>query len=208
MQQQCLLREPSPRAANDQRSQSRTSLFIRPVKLIAEEGEFLCIIRDISDSGISLRSYHEMPAFRTASLQLETGETFRVDLVWQKDCDAGFRFLDKINVEAIIAETGAYPKRPLRFFLEAQVDLYCKGMRHRAQITDLSQQGARLHSQLTLSLGELVRIEHDFFPPIVAKVCWRKGEEHGLIFENRFSMKELAAVAARFQRPELLSMRA
>ena len=195
-------------AANDVRQTARTSLLIRPVKLIADEGEFLCVIRDVSESGMSLRSFHPLPELQNAQVEMQTGERIAAKLVWRRDREAGFQFSSTVDVKALVNELGKYPKRPLRFDFEIPIVLCRAGERVRSQVADISQQGAKVHSPAIIAIGEQVRIESDYFPDLIAKVCWRRGETYGLVFENRFSMHEFADMAARMQCPELVQLAA
>ncbi|WFL79053.1 PilZ domain-containing protein [Altererythrobacter arenosus] len=189
----------------DPRRSDRTSLLIRPIKLVSRKDEFLCLVRDISVTGVSIRSFHDLPPMDDVRLESQTGETLEATAVWQMDRRAGFAFKQDIDVESVIAEMGLYPKRPLRFELSTPATLFRAGQPTPATILNLSQQGAKLQTTQRLSIGELVRIEDGSLPSLVAKVCWRDGELYGVVFETRFTLADFAVMAARMQQPKLLA---
>ena len=106
----------------DQRAAPRVTLLIRPAKLGTVEGEFVCVIRDVSATGISLRLFHAPPVGQRATLETETGQTIAMERVWARDKDLGFRFLKPIDVGALVSEAGNFPKRKLRLAIELDCD--------------------------------------------------------------------------------------
>ncbi len=42
----------------EKRSDARFTSLIRAAKLVTSQGEFICVIRDVSATGISLRTFH------------------------------------------------------------------------------------------------------------------------------------------------------
>src|SRR6218665_388546 len=82
----------------DQRAAPRFTLLIRSAKIISSSGEFLCIVRDVSSSGVRLRLFHPLPPGPDVTLELASGEQFEVTSVWENDDHAGFRFVEEIDV--------------------------------------------------------------------------------------------------------------
>ena len=182
------------------RAAPRFSLLIRSAKLVYETGEYMCIVRDVSASGVRLRLFHELPAERQVTLELATGETFPIECVWEHGDHAGFRFSNAIDVHRFIAEAGPYPKRPLRLRLALPAQLSMIGEEpFEATIRDLSREGARVDTQELLAIGQKVKIETKGLPPLTAIVCWRSVPAYGLSFQQSFTFEELAKLAARLQ---------
>lgn len=191
-------------ASREQRAAPRVMLLIRPAKLLTPEGEFVCVIRDVSATGISVRLFHPLPAGQSATLETETGMRVAMQRVWTRETEAGFRFDRQIDVAALINEIGAYRKRRLRLAIELPVTVSFLGQGHPAVIRNLSQQGARIDCNARLALAQLVRLTSDYLPEIRAQVRWRRENHHGLVFEDTFSLGEFAQMAALLQSPSLL----
>lgn len=181
------------------RSAPRFTLLIRSAKLICEHGEYLCVIRDVSASGVRLRTFHELPPCRDFQLELATGERFAIEHVWETEDHAGFRFADWIDVKAFISEASPYPRRALRLRIEFPATVEADGMTANAMVRDLSREGARIETSMLLAIRQKVKLTASGLPPIVGSVCWRSNLAYGLVFQQVFSFEELARLAAQLQ---------
>lgn len=191
---------PQPvRSFEEMRGAQRFTLLIRTAKLVCEGGEFLCIIRDVSETGVRLRVFHALPADTRMALELSNGEHYFIERVWERDSHAGFRFAAPIDVHAFIAEVSPYPRRQMRLRLQFPVLLTVDGQANAATVCDLSTQGARIECGRYLAIGQQVKLKGDRFPFNLAKVCWRSGNAYGLAFEQVFTLEALAVMAAELQ---------
>lgn len=188
----------------EDRTAPRFTLLIRAAKLVAPSGEFIAVIRDVSESGISLRGFHALPAGDALSLELNTGERHSLEQVWARGNEAGYRFTGDVDIVRLIAEAGRYPKRQLRLNLAFAVELAFLGRRVPAKVINVSQQGARIACPERLALAQPLRILSDILPEVRARVRWRKDESYGLAFDDTFSLNQLALFAAAAQNPSLL----
>ena len=183
----------------DLRKSPRFTILIRSAKLICESGEYLCIVRDVSETGVRLRLFHPMPPEKHVSLELATGDTFMAEKVWEDDDQAGFRFLDPIELQHFISETGPYPKRPVRLRLEFPAIITTDGGSSVAMVRNISRQGARIDTTRLLALGQTVKVDADGLPELYATVCWRSTPSYGLVLQQVFTFEELAMLADRLQ---------
>ena len=183
----------------DQRGAQRFTLLIRTAKLVCESGEFVCVIRDVSETGVRLKLFHDLPADRHLALELANGEVYFVEHVWERDGQAGFRFSAPIDVHAFIAEVSPWPRRQVRLRMQVPASISVEGQAAFATVLDLSQQGARIACDRHLAIGQRLKLEADGLPPIMARVRWRIAPEFGLAFEQVFSLDEIARLVARVQ---------
>lgn len=188
----------------EQRVAPRVTLLIRPAKLATPEGEFVCVIRDVSATGVSVRLFHPLPHGKAASLETETGQRLAMRRVWVRGSEAGFQFEHAIDVASLISEAGQFPKRKLRIEIELPVTVTILGTDFQASVSDLSQQGARIELNAPLALAQRLLIRSDYLPDIRAQVRWRGGGGYGLVFEDTFSLGDFANIAALLQSPTLL----
>ena len=184
---------------DDKREQPRFALLLRSAKLISLRGEYLCIIRDVSENGVKLRLFHPLPGEEHLALELATGERFAVDLIWEKDGEAGFRFPRGIDVTRFVAEAGPFPKRPVRIRVNHPVTLGYAGFSVPATLVDLSRQGARIETPAKLAIGQKLRIAGTELPEFEATVCWRREPSYGLVFRQLMGLEELALRSSRMQ---------
>ena len=191
---------PQPaRSFEEMRGAQRFTLLIRTAKLVCESGEFLCLIRDVSETGLRLRLFHDLPRDTRMALELSNGEHYFIERVWERDSHAGFRFAAPIDVHAFIAEVSPYPRRPMRLRMQFPALLTADGQASAAKVHDLSTQGARIECGRFLALGQRIKLQGDHFPAVLAKVCWRSGTDYGLVFEQVFTLDALAVMAAELQ---------
>lgn len=187
------------------RAAPRYTLLIRTAKIIADGREFLCIIRDVSATGLKIRLFSDLPHARELAVEMVTGDRYPVDLVWQADDHAGLRFHQDMDVQRLLDESmGPFPKRQVRLQIAVSGVLHSGGEAVPVIFRNLSQQGARVECDKWLLMNELVRIETGITPPLYAKVRWRSQPSYGLIFERTFRLEELARISAPLQFAEAL----
>jgi len=186
----------------EQRSAPRFTLLIRAAKLISADAEYLCIVRDASETGVSVRLFHPLPADCELALELPNGDRYPLERVWESDGKAGFQFSEPTSFERLVQSPSRFAKRALRVRLEVPCDLLV-GLRWvGATIGNISQQGALVRTQERLSLIQRVKLRAEGMPEITAKVRWRRNDEYGLSFEDTFQFAELAALAFELQHAE------
>lgn len=191
------------KALLEQRSDSRVALLLRAGKLVSPEGEFLCIVRDASNGGIKARLLHDLPGARTFDLELANGESYPIELIWQADGHAGFRFLDRpIDVHGLVEETCPFPKRGLRLRLSLPVSVKEGGESRPAQLRDISQHGAQIEIEPGLAIGQRIGLGGCGLPDLEATVRWRRRAAHGLVFQRGFRLDELAELVGRLRDSE------
>lgn len=180
------------------RGAPRFTLLVRSAKLIIDGREYLCVLRDASATGCKVRVFHALPPFSSIALETSSGERFPMELMWNRDDHAGFRFFDMINVQRLLDDKcGLYPKRQIRLKTDAEAIIFSGSQQIRAMLRDISQQGACIECPERLMLRQSVRVETFGFPPLHAKVVWRQQPRHGLVFDRGFLMEELAQNMAK-----------
>jgi hypothetical protein len=201
-------RPPLPSSVDsgpEQRVQPRFALLLRQAKLLSDGCEYLCIVRDVSESGFKLKLFHPLPGLLPQSsgfaLEITTGEAFPVEHVWEQDGEAGFRFTAPVDLARFIAEAGPFPKRPVRLKVEHPALIAFGGQEYFAMIHDLSRQGARIETEQMLAIGQKMRFAARELPHFDATVCWRQHPFYGLVFDQLLSLEQLALRTYRIQHP-------
>lgn len=194
--------DPAPDAGGDfgeKRNAARFALLLRAAKLVGPHGEYLCIVRDVSETGVKLRLFHSLAGIGGLALESASGEYNPVELVWERGGEAGFRFVHHIDVLRFIAEAGPYPKRPIRITVDHPVEIATAGTTIPARLVDLSRQGARIEIDVHLAIGQRLRISGAELPEFEATVCWRQHPTYGIVFRQLMSLEELALRTFRMQ---------
>lgn len=192
-------RQPVAEAGAEARTAPRFSLLIRTAKLVGPTGEYLCVVRDVSATGLKVRTFHALPAARELILEMPNGDRYPVERVWESADHAGFRFAEAVPVEYLLQDEGQYRKRPLRLRMDLPALVVAGGVAAPATVRDLSQQGARIECAAFLAIDQQVRLEIAGVPQVYAKVRWRRPPAAGLVFEQTFRLEEFARLAAALQ---------
>lgn len=183
----------------DQRCAPRFTLLIRSAKLTTPDAEFLCVVRDASDTGISVRLFHPLPAEVPITLELPNGDRHPLERVWEEEGKAGFRFADEADLMRIIEGPSRFSKRALRVNLELPCEIVAGLRRAAGTLRNLSQQGALITTEERLSLVQRVKLTAPGMPEVAAKVRWRRNDQYGLSFEDNFQFSDLALVVHDLQ---------
>lgn len=139
------------------------------------------------------------------TIELQTGETHAIEEIWRRGHDVGFRFLCAVQVHDLIAEAGNFPKRQLRLAIRLPITIASRLQLHPAALSNLSQQAARLECDSLFAIDQPLRLSCERLPELVARVRWRREGLYGVVFDNTFSLRQLALFAASLQAPELLA---
>lgn len=201
--------EPAPEGPGaEQRAAPRVTLLIRAAKLVSAQGEFVCVIRDVSETGVSVRLFHALPGCKDFALHMPGGAVYEISRVWEKGNEAGFTFAQPVAVNQLVNESGEYPKRGLRLGLCFPVMVHMLSGSFEALVENLSQQGARMTCDRLLAIDQTVRLVLPDGSPkprdVRAKVRWRRDKYYGVVFDDTFTLGEFARLAARLQAPALL----
>ena len=202
------LEEASAPASLDARAAPRFTLLIRAAKIIAAQGEFVCVVRDVSETGISVRLFHALPADKSFELQMPSGQSYQVHRVWDRGNEAGFEFDSPVDVAALISEAGEYPKRGIRLGLFFPVKIQTLGTSCTGIVENFSQQGARIECDELFAIDQTLRITGsdgaEEIEELRAKVRWRRDRYYGVVFDDTLTLGEFARLAAKLQTPVLL----
>jgi len=189
-------------AANpaDLRAAPRHALLIRSAKLVVGSCEYLCILRDASDTGVSLKLFHDLPASKFMALELQNEQRHDVELVWHDKDRMGLRFVQPIDVTRLIEMSEPYPRRPIRVRLNMPGVIGVGQDTATCMIRDLSQHGAKIACNKAFAMDQRVGLVAKGMPRVLGKVRWRREEQLGLAFETTFQLAELAGIVADFHR--------
>lgn len=194
--------------AIETREAPRFSLLIRAAKIVSAHGEFVCVVRDVSEKGVSVRLFHAVPHGDPIELHMPGGGVYELRTIWERDNEAGFEFTKPVDVARLVHEASEYPKRGLRLGLYFPVTIRSLTMASEGIIENLSQQGARFESEGQFATDQNLRIESAeggiVFKDVRAKVRWRRDQQYGVVFDDTLSLSEFARFAARLQCPRLL----
>ncbi len=193
-----------PLAGAELRGAQRFKTMMRTAKLIGLTGEFLAVIRDVSDTGLKLKLFHPVPEERMA-LELADGSHFFIEKVWERETEAGFRFSAPIDVANFLTVLGR--KDEGRISLNARIPgvITVGDIRVRMTISCLSRHGADLASGVILGVGDRVAISGDALPQLRGRIGQIHASHYRVEFENIMRLDDLAQIIWAAPRQEDVS---
>lgn len=175
-----------------ERSQ-RYTLLLRAAKLIAPNGEYLCVLRDVSATGLKLKLFHLLTDGGEVAIELGNGQSHAIVPVWQSGGNAGFRFVaGEVDIAPLLQGTGPFPRRAVRMQAERLAQVRSRSGLRQALLRDISLDGARIDCDWSYAVGERLQLDITGFPRLYAKVRWCRYGAHGLVLEQHFALGELA----------------
>lgn len=186
-------------AQAERRQGARHRLTMRVAKLRCRNGEYACIVHDVSETGARLRLFHAHPPDSHMYLELAGGELYAIERRWIDGDFAGCRFSSPIDIDEFLGNGAALPRRPVRLRIAQPVRFLAGGEQGHAYMVDLSAQGACIEAGRQIPLASPLRIEIDGAAPRMASVCWRQDFRHGLVFQEALPLDELARLALVLQ---------
>ena len=189
----------APAGGEELRAAARYTVLLRTAKLIEGPHEYLCVLRDISATGVKLRLFHQLPVGDLV-LELNDGQRFVIEPMWCDGEHAGFRFAQPVDVRCFLeSREDPYNRRKVRLKVSRQAVLTMRGAQYTVRLDSLSGHGAGIESTAPLMQYEPVRLEVDHLPMLYGKVCWARAPHYGLVFDFGFRLEQLAAHVAALQ---------
>lgn len=188
-----------PGQSDDKRCAHRASLALRRAKLVCQSGEYLTLLRDVSELGVGLGFMHDVPPEPRVLLKLANDMTYPVERVWTGKRQAGYRFGSQVTLDEFLRENSQYASRPLRLDFSAPMRITDGRHRYDARLLDLSSEGAKVTCAVDLQVGRMLSIDLDGMPPQLAQVRWSEGKRSGLKFHAPIDSEELATCALLHQ---------
>lgn len=186
------------------RGATRVTLMFRVAKLVSEDVELPCIVRDVSATGVRLRLFRPLEARRRLALELANGDFYFIEKVWEKGGEAGFRFSGEVDVQAFTTASAPHGRKQVRLRTSTAATLSARGESHAVVLRDLSQGGARIEAGTMLRFAQPLRIDAPGLTAIEARVRWCAHPHYGIAFERSFRLDEFTHTAAELPRPARL----
>lgn len=186
----------SANPASDLRQDQRHTLMLRTAKVVCQSGEYVCLVRDVSEGGVGLRFLHDVPEEKRIFLELANGALYPIERCWAdggpEGAQAGYRFAAPVVLADFLSEASLFPHRPVRLRLKVPVLLTADGHDCRAMLIDVSRCGAKLAAERELPEHAFVRFDAVGLPLRFGHIRWRKGHDHGIAFQEAIPLEELA----------------
>jgi hypothetical protein len=180
---------PSPPEA---RADERHLTLFRVGALIVGDRRELCLIKNVSASGMMIRTYSAMVEGLPIAIELKQGQLIRGAVRWVREHNVGIAFDERIDVVELLSSSmeGPRPRMP-------RVEISCTGSARQGSILsslkvqDISQGGVKAEASRSLQVGEDVVVTLPGLAPLQGIVRWQDGPFHGISFNGLLALSEL-----------------
>jgi hypothetical protein len=182
-------RVPSPPEA---RADERHLTLFRVGAMIIGDRRELCLIKNVSASGMMVRTYSTMTEGRPVSVELKQGQLVHGHVRWVREFNVGIAFDERIDVVDLLSASmdGPRPRMP-------RVEVNCAAAARQGstqsslKVHDVSQGGIKAEASRSLETGEDIVVTLPGMPPMHGIVRWRDGAIHGISFNRLLALSEL-----------------
>jgi len=185
------------------RANQRKSLMLRSAKVVCQSGEYICLVRDVSELGTSLSFLHDVPPEKRIILSLANGMTFPIEQVWSGKKQAGYRFASPVSLAEFMYESSPFALRAVRLEIDAVARVMDGRDTFMAQVLDISTHGLKFECASDIKLARLIGFQITGMRQQLGQVVWHDGDHnvprYGFQFQHPLGLQELAVATLRMQ---------
>lgn len=173
-----------PAGAERRRSVRHTTVF-QVAKLITPAFQELCILRDISATGLRAEVYREVAEGDAVSIEFRTGHRVSGKIVWVRDGAIGVHFDQEVSVVEILSHSSFDDRigriRPPRLDVDLEAKLRIGLKLAPVRVLDASQAGVKIAYDQDVRIEQACEI---MLPGLNrrAVVRWQRQATIGLMF--------------------------
>jgi len=197
-----------PRPTEDRPDERLLSLL--PVaKLVSDEWQDLCRIRNISAGGLMAETTRSHSSGDTVIIELSNGQKIGGALVWTRETSVGIKFDQSIDLREILANRRpriGFRPRPARLEIRCGATVQFKGLYYKVEVKDISLGGIKIHLPERECVGKEVLVTVESLRPIKGTVRWHRDGMAGIVFLQPLTFEELSEWLGK--RIEVASLRA
>lgn len=181
---------------SDRRTDPRIVPILPLAKLIGEEWQDLCRVRNISAGGLSAECLTSAPK-SGSRIFIEFDSMHRVgaQIVWVREARVGLKFDESVDVRELLAgkrPRGGFAPRPPRLDVTCHASVRIEGLYHKVEVRDISQGGMRVRLNDWQCVGKPVVATVESLRPIKGVIRWYRDGHAGMVFDRQLSFEELA----------------
>jgi len=193
----------------ENRADERLLALLPVARLIADEWQDLCRIRNISAGGLMAETTTRHDAGVPILIELESGQQIAGSVVWTRDTIVGIKFDQSVDLREILANRRpriGFRPRPARLDIRCTATVRISGLYHKVEVKDISLGGIKVHLQERECINKDVLVTVESLRPIKGAIRWQNEGLSGIVFHQPLTFDELAEWLSK--RIEVASLRA
>lgn len=179
--------------AKDAKSSREGLLTLLRVGAIVIDGRReLCLIRNISSGGMTIRSYSDVPVGAALAVELKEGDCVSGTVQWLEDGLAGVTFDSPVDVVGLLAPRGNGPRPRLpRIEVDCGAWVRQDANLFRTRAVNVSQGGVCIECPAALALGGDAVVTLPGLTPAAGVVKWSNDGLYGIGFNRPLLLADL-----------------
>ena len=185
----------------------RAAPMLRSAKVVCQAGEYICLVRDVSDEGVLLSFLHDVPPEPRIILVLANGQTYPIQCLWSAEDQASYRFAGSMALEEFLHESAPFQMRPVRLAIGASARIIDGVASHTAALRDISTHGASFECCAGFIPGRLISFQIGGLAQQLGEVVWSEevggdlqgAARIGVQFQLPLTLRDLAAASIKLQ---------
>jgi hypothetical protein len=193
----------------ENRLDERLVALLPIVKLVSDDWQDLCRIRNISAGGLMAETTRQHKSGDTVIVELQNGQKIGGTLVWTRETAVGVKFDQSVDLREILANRRpriGFRPRPARLEIRCGATIQIEGLYHKVEVRDISLGGIKVHLHERECVGKDALVTVESLRPIKSKVRWHRDGMAGIVFSKPLTFDELAEWLGK--RIEVASLRA
>lgn len=194
----------------ERRSEERLLAALPVARLVTDEGQDLCRVRNISAGGLMAETTRRHSVGMRVRVEFNSHQQLPGEIAWVRDTSCGVKFDRDIDLRELLANRPARRKgqtpRPPRLDISCNAELSIGGVLYRTQIRDISLGGLKAAVGGSNCVGKKVVAAIEGLRPVKGVVRWHRDGHAGIVFKRPLPFEELAEWMGR--RVELASLKA
>ena len=181
-----------PPVQPNRRSDQRHLTLFRVGALTIDGRRELCLIKNISSGGMSIRPYCALATGTPVVIELKSGMSVPGTVAWIDDGTAGVEFDEPVDVIDVLsaADDGPRPRMP-RIEIDCYATVRDGASIHRFRVCDISQGGVKLVGALSADSAADLAVTLPGLAPQAASLRWSSDGHVGLTFNRLLALPEL-----------------
>ncbi len=185
--------DPACQHPDDRRDGPRALSILRVGRVIWNDQDQLCVVRNISPGGVMFECLHPPEVGQELMIEIRSDKRMTGTVRWSREGKAGVQFEREINVEQILREDRSSllrhrPRAP-RFVRDGSMRLVVDGEPIPASIVDISVSGVSCRPENPVAMGAPVVAALDGVGVSNAEIRWIRGDVTGVRFEKPLPWK-------------------
>jgi hypothetical protein len=181
-----------PPPDSDRREDGRHLTLFRVGSIIFDNRRELCLVKNISAGGASIRAYSDLKPKQTLRIELKEGHSLAGRVTWVRGSDAGLVFDAPVDVLDLLKASGDSPRPRMPRIETTCIGFVREGaLLHRVKVHNISQGGLNIETAKPLTVGGDVTVTLPGFPPQGAVVAWNEGQRFGITFNSVLALSGL-----------------